>query len=271
MQKENLKKIEVTEEDFKHPVLFQMAYLNQKPHKKQQEVLLSPNKNKIVIAGRRSGKTQMIAGELVRGGVLKIYPRQIVIAPRFKQSLIVLNKILFVMQRAGVGNDIEKILRSPYPKIIFKSGAEIDFASADNPDSLRGEAYDRVFIDERAFIKEGAMLVIKPLIFDTGAPIWETTTPWGKGELRDRWERGMSGRDTDIGCFHYNYKDNPYLSEEGVKEIEKDIKEYGEDHVYVQTEIYGNFVEDVDSYFSQELIKESIDEYALVEKEAIYV
>lgn len=265
-----MKEIEVTEEDFKHPVLFQMAYLNQKPHKKQQEVLLSPKKHIIVVSGRRSGKTQLISGEIIRGGTLKLYMRQIVIAPIFKQVLIVFHKILFLMSRAKVNHDIKQVLRSPYPKIVFMSGAEVDFGSADNPDSLRGEAYDRIFIDERAFIKEGAMMIIKPLTFDTGAPIWETTTPWGKGELWDRWNRGLSGRDPDIGCFHYNYKDNPYLSPEGVKEIEKDIEEYGEDHVYVQTEIYGNFVEDVNVYFSQDLLSTAMDEYPIIGKELIY-
>ena len=41
--------VHLTPEDFTNPVGFQVAYLNQKPHKKQIEVLLSPNKNKIVV------------------------------------------------------------------------------------------------------------------------------------------------------------------------------------------------------------------------------
>jgi len=252
----------VTVEDFKDPVGFQYAYLNQKLHKKQIEVVRSPHKNKIIVCGRRSGKTQMISGEIIRGVVLSIYKKQIVIAPRFKQSMIVYNKILELMQQGGVYSDIESCPKNPYPKIIFRNGNSIDFGSADNPDSLRGEAYDRVFIDESAFIKKGAMDVIKPLTFDTGAPIWETTTPWGKGDIWERWRRGKKG-DPDYGCFHYNYKDNPYLSEEGIKEIEKDIEEWGEDSVYVQCEIFGNFVEDRDVYFKQELIESCVEEYGL--------
>ena len=202
--------LEVTESDFKDPVMFQVGYLNQIPHEKQVEVLKSPHKNKVIVCGRRSGKTQMIAGELIRGCVLGEFKKQIVIAPRFKQSIIVFNKILELMHQGGVFEDIESYPRSPYPKIIFKNKNFIDFGSADNPDSLRGEAYDRVFIDESAFIKKGAMDVIKPLTFDTGAPIWETTTPWGKGDIWNRWRRGQKG-DPDYGCFHYNYKDNPYI------------------------------------------------------------
>ncbi len=254
--------IELNINDFKDPVGFQISYLNQVPHKKQIEVLKSSNKNKIIVCGRRSGKTQMIAGEIIRGSVLGEFMKQIVIAPQYKQTLIVFNKIIELMYNGGVYGDIDKITRSPHPRITFKNGAYVDFGSADNPDSLRGEAYDRVFKDESAFIKEGAEDAIKPLTYDTGAPVWETTTPWGKGSVWERWMRGMKG-DEDYGCFHYNYKDNPYLAEEGVKEIEKDIEEWGEDSVFVQCEIYGNFVEDRDVYFKRELILSCIEDYEL--------
>jgi len=260
-----MKTTQVTEEDFYDPVYFQIAYLNQTPHAKQIEVLRSPQKNKIIVCGRRSGKTQMIAGEIIRGGTLRIYMKQSVVAPSYKQVLIIFNKIIELMSNAKVIDDIAKIIRSPYPKIVFKTGAYVDFGSADNPDSLRGEGYDRQFKDESAFIKEGSKNAIKPLMYDTGGPIWETTTPWGKGEVWELWERGMKG-DEDYGCFHYNYKDNPHLSSEGVKEIEKDIKEYGEDSVYVQCEIYGNFIEDRDRYFKIAEIENCIEEYNLPEE-----
>ena len=254
--------IELSVEDFYDPVGFQHSYLKQVPHKKQEEVLLSPNKNKIIVCGRRSGKTQMIAGEIIRGGVLKLYKKQMVVAPTYKQTLIVYYKIIELMQNAKVYDDIEKCILSPRPKIIFKNNSYVDFGSADNPDSLRGEAYDRLFKDESAFIKTGAKNAIKPLTYDTGAPIWDTTTPWGKGEVWELWQRGLKG-DEDYGCFHYNYKDNPYLHDEGIKEIEKDIADYGEDSLYVQAEVYGNFIEDQDVYFTQELVSSCVEDYEI--------
>ena len=257
-----MESVEIMEEDFIDPVGFQITYLKQQPHKRQQEVLLSPHKNKIIVCGRRSGKTQMIAGEIIRGGVLGIYMKQIVIAPIYKQTLIVFNKILELMTKGGVYDDIETITKHPYPRITFKNKSFVDFGSADNFDSLRGEAYDRIFKDESAFIKEGAEAAIKPLTYDTGAPVWETTTPWGKGTVWERWMRGTKG-DKDYGCFHYNYKDNPYLADEGIKEIEKDIKEWGEDSIYVQCEIYGEFVEDRDVFFTKEMIENCVEEYAM--------
>lgn len=254
--------IELTIEDFYDPVNFQVAYLNQTPHKKQIEVLRSKQKHKIIVCGRRSGKSQMIAGELIRGGVLSIFPAQMLIAPTYKQAIIVYDKIIELMYKAEVYEaDILKVTQNP-PKITFRNGSFIDFSSADNPNSIRGFAYDRVFKDESEFIKKGADNAIKPLTYDKGAPVWETTTPWGKGDVWEKWQRGIMG-DEDIGCFHYNYKDNPYLSPEGIKEIEKDIIEYGEDSLFVQCEIYGNFAEDRDAYFSRELIESCVEDYEI--------
>lgn len=248
---------EMYDNEIKDPVGFQHIFLNQIPHKKQVEVLLSSQKNKVIVCGRRSGKSQMIAGELIRAAVNGIYKKQIVIAPTYKQTLIVYDKIIELMMKAGKYEYVVKEIKHPYPRIEFMGGI-IDFGSADNPNSLRGEAYGRVFMDESAFIKEGAMDAIKPLTFDTGAPIWETTTPWGKGSVWERWKRGQKG-DKDYGCFHYNYLDNPYLADEGKTEIEKDIEEWGKDSVYVQCEILGNFVEDRDVYFKRELIDECVN------------
>ena len=73
---------EITLEDFEDPVMFQIGYLNQMPHDKQKDVLRSPNKNKIIVCGRRAGKTQMISGELIRGAIIGEYKKQIVIAPQ---------------------------------------------------------------------------------------------------------------------------------------------------------------------------------------------
>ena len=246
-----LGQIDLSVEDFENPVGFQIGYLNQIPHKKQEEVLLNPKKNKVIVCGRRAGKSQMIAAELIRGAVLNIYRKQIVIAPTYKQAIIVFKKMIELMQIAKVDDDIEKTLKSPHPQIIFKSGCIVDFGSADNPDSLRGEAYDRVFLDEGEFIKEEAMNAIRPLIYDTGAPLWITTTPWRRNFVWEFWKRGLAN-DEDWASFNYCYLDNPYITDEGKKEIEKDILEWGKDSLYVQAEIFGKYTSNTDCYFDMD-------------------
>ena len=249
--------IELTPEDFMDPVAFQYAYVNQTLHAKQIEVVRSPHKNKVIVCGRRAGKSQLIGGELIRGAIIpetittQKKSKQIIIAPTYKQTMIVYSKITELMRKAGVYDDIEKEVKSPHPQIVFKNGSTIDFGSADNPTSLRGEAYDRVFLDEGEFIKMEAMDAVRPLIYDTGAPMWITTTPWKRNFVYDFWKRGLAG-DEDWGSFNYCYLDNPYITDEGKKEIEKDILEWGRDSLFVQAEIFGNYVRNTDCYFDME-------------------
>ena len=103
------------------------------------------------------------------------------------------------------------------------------------------------------------MNAIRPLIYDTGAPMWITTTPWKSNFVYEFWERGVAG-DEDWGSFNYCYLDNPYITAEGKREIEKDILEWGKDSLFVQAEIFGNYVDDTDSYFRMELIDKCIDD-----------
>ena len=259
-------------EELSEPVYFQVAFLDQEPHDKQIEVLRGKTKHKVISCGRRSGKTQLIAGEIIRGALFNKFRRQIVITPTYKQSLIVYEKIYELYMRSRERNKIPEyikdFIKSPRPKIVFTNGCIIDFGSADNPHSLRGEAYGRIFLDEAAFLKEDAMIAIKPMGFDTGAPIWQTSTPWGKGQFKEKFDWGKKGVE-GYEAFHYNFKDNPYLSEEGVKDIYRDIEEYGEDHPYIQSEVYGNFVEDIDSYFKYDLILSVVEDYPLVK--GVYV
>jgi len=256
----SMKPFNITADDLREPVFFQVGYLGQKPHMKQMEVLRSKCKNKVVVCGRRAGKSQMVAGEMIRGGITGEFKSQILIAPTYKQAMIVMTKIVELMNTSDNGDDLAKVIKSPNPRIEFINGSYIDFGSADNPDSLRGENYDRVFLDEAAFIKEGAIDAIRPLIYDTGAPIWFTTTPMGKGIVWDFWERGMNDEDEEYGCFNYCYLDNPYITAEGKKEIEKDIAEWGEESAFVQAEIFGRFVEDRDCYFKRSVVMDCVDD-----------
>jgi len=250
--------------DIRNPYTFQCKVLNQIPHAKQKEMLLSPAKHKTARCGRRSGKSQMIGGELIRGSWFKLYPRQIVITPFYRQGIIVWEKIYELLYKANVPlMQMATFVKNPRPRITI-GDCLIDFGSADNPKSLRGDAYDRIFLDEADFLKTDSMHAIKPLGFDTGAPIWRTSTAWLNGDFDEKYERGMRGEE-GYASFTFNYKDNPYLHEDGVKDIELDIEEYGINHRYVQVEILGNKVEGVDSYFKRELIQKCMEDYDLID------
>ena len=102
--------VDLSKVDITHPINFSVLYLGQIPHEKQKEVLISPHKNKVVVCGRRAGKSQMVGAELIRGGITKEYMRQMLIAPTYKQAMIVMSKVQEVMHLSKNGNDILKVI-----------------------------------------------------------------------------------------------------------------------------------------------------------------
>lgn len=197
----------------------------------------------------------MIAGELLRGAYF-LYEKQILIAPTYKQSKIIFNEIIERLVEAKRSIDILKAAEHPYPQVMLKNKHYIDFASADNPDSLRGFDYGRLFIDEAGLITEKGWHAIRPLAFDTGAPTWKTGTPGGKNEFYYDYQRGLEHSE-HFASFHFSSFDNPFIDHEAVQ---REVDEYGESSVYVQTEIFGNFVEGLDLLFPAELVRACVDE-----------
>jgi hypothetical protein len=256
---------EITEQDFRDPVYFQKAVLNVMPYKKQREILRDPAKDKYICAGRRGGKTKMIAGEIIRGSFFNIFPRQTIFAPTYKQTDTIYNEIVKLITDANKLMLINKYVRSPRPEIHWYNGAVNYFYSTENPNTIRGDPTDRVFLDEANFILDKAMPAIRPMIFDTAAPIWATTTPWTKNWFHKKYMEGLKMENPlKLKSFHFTSLDNPYIDKATVEQ--EILDNGGMNSLYVRTEILGEYVEDVDMYFKDILISDAVDNYKYNER-----
>lgn len=234
------------------PVYFGVGVFDWRPHKKQVEVLRSNVKNKVIAAGRRGGKSDLIAVEWIRGALTKEFPKQACIAPISKQSKILFNKMTKYLLGSVVESDVGKIIETPYPRIVFKNGSFIDFASADKPDSLRGEAYDRVVLDEAGNVKDSAMAAIRPMLFDSGGPLWKIGTPRGQNHFFESFQEGlMEGKETK--AFTWTSLDNPHID---LNEVNKEIQKYGRSSIYIKSEVFAEFVDDIGRVFKWRDIQE---------------
>lgn len=130
-------------------------------HPKQDMVSLDPTRFKVVVAGRRWGKTRLAMGELINqaaGG-----PRRKVwyISPSYKMSKqIMWDELLEAIPRRW----IKKVHHTEmWVKLINKS--MIELKGADNPDSLRGVGLFYVVLDEFQDIKPDTWKkVIRPTL-----------------------------------------------------------------------------------------------------------
>ena len=171
--------------------------------------LLSANKRITQhIGGTRSGKTYAILQYLIVKALQE--PQNITIVRRTVPSLkrSVIKDFKEIMIGLGIwSNDSYNISDRVYT---FSNGALISFVNTDDAEKLRGVKSNILFIDEASEQHEGSYFQLS--IRTTGEIILAfnpTVSPY-------HWLRNMD----DVETFRTTYKDNPYLPDVMIKEIE---------------------------------------------------
>lgn len=163
----------------------------------QLKVLLNPNRRKVVVCGRRWGKTDcglqaVIQGHGPKRGVLKgaIDGGWMAwVVPVSKNA----RKVWWLLKRSfrdGIRNGT--IEKNETDKCIrFKEGGGgITVLTTDEPDNIRSEGYDGMVLDEVAFMDEGVWVkVLRPMLVDRQGWAMFITTPnghnWFKRDIFD--------------------------------------------------------------------------------------
>jgi hypothetical protein len=141
----------------------------------QGEVFLSTERFRVLVAGRRFGKTYLAMTELCRGAGGR--GRQAwYVAPTYKQAKRIAWKPLKEMTRqfwAGKPNETDL-------RIELRDGGTICLRGADNYDSLRGDGLDFLVLDEYASIaREAWTEVLRPALADRQGRALFIGTPRG--------------------------------------------------------------------------------------------
>lgn len=163
------------------------------PH--QVEVLRHPARSKVVVCGRRWGKT--------RGGQLACVeghgPRESGfrgaldgatiwwVAPSFGIASMIWRDLKLSLRHGWIEkNENER-------RIVLPGGGSITVKSADNPDSLRGEGLDGAVLDEAAFMKPEAWAAcIRPALSDKRG--WAPASREARRQLDRCTRRPRNGR-----------------------------------------------------------------------------
>lgn len=158
------------------------------PH--QLDVLRHPARKKVVVCGRRWGKTTAgllasVEGHGPRGGGLRGALEGGTVwwvAPSFPISSLIWRDL----KRALRDGWVEKSENER--RITLPGGGSVTVKSADNPDSLRGVGLDGVVMDEAAFMRAEAWAEgIRPALADQRGWALFLTTPCGMNWLYDVW------------------------------------------------------------------------------------
>lgn len=166
----------------------------------QREVSSSPARFRVVIAGRRWGKTHMACRELAR---FARYPDRRIwyIAPSYRMAKQIawdhLKARLYELNWVAKVNESDLSIR-------LVNGSQIALRGADNPDSLRGVFLDFCVFDEFAMIEEKAWTeVIRPALSDRQGSAMFISTPMGRNWAFDLYNKGIDETEHSWESFTY--------------------------------------------------------------------
>jgi len=159
----------------------------------QSDIFTCPARFRVVVAGRRFGKTFLSTAELLNRALSKPDQNVWYVAPTYKAAKeIAWDMLTSQIPREYVGKTNETSL-----SITLKNGSTIALKGAEKPDNLRGRSLDFVVLDEFADMRKEAWYeVIRPSLSDRqGSAALFIGTPKGRNHFYDLYGKGVDGDD----------------------------------------------------------------------------
>ena len=189
--------------------------------KPQLKVSSSKSRFRVLISGRRFGKTYLAVTEMMK---YACQPNRRIwyVAPTFKMAKeIVWSNLKDMLAQF---NWIENINESNMTITIKKTGSKISLKGCDAYDSLRGVGLDFLILDEFADIEEKAWTeVLRASVSDTEGDVLMCGSPKGYGNWSYRmYLKGQQG-DKEWDSFQFTTLDGGMVSKEEIEQAKQDI------------------------------------------------
>jgi hypothetical protein len=187
----------------------------------QTQVGASPARFRVVIAGRRWGKTFLSIRELARAA-REPNKRCFYVAPTYRQAKqIVWDQLKYRLMDL---NWCARVNESDLT-ITLKNNSKISLRGADNPDSLRGVGLDFIVMDEFAMIDSKAWHeVLRPTLSDRQGRAMFISTPMGQGNWAyDLYQKGVDSTEHQWESFHYTTLQGGNVPLEEIESARRDL------------------------------------------------
>lgn len=189
-------------------------------HKAQKEIASDTHRYRVVCAGRRFGKTVLMIDQMIgRAGVPD--SKIVYIAPTYQQA----RDIAWAQLRTLVSESGSKVNESRL-EIDFVNGSRIAFRGWESIETLRGQNFDMVVIDEIAMMRNFESHweeVIRPTLTDTKGEGIFISTPKGFNHFYNLYNK--EAKDDDYKSFHFTSYDNPFIPKEEIDKAKEEMTE----------------------------------------------
>ena len=196
-------------------------------HPNQSRVFLSQKKNRVLVAGRKFGKSTLALAELLQSAKENVH--NVFIAPTYKMAKNTLwnDHIVKFLPKELIKdkNETELKVRLTNDNLIMLFGA-------DDPDRLRGGNWDFAIMDEFQDFKPSSWeYVIEPNLLATRGRTLKMGTPKGKKNIL---YNEFSISDPNYESFHFTSYDNPLIDAGELERIKQRLLAAGKKDVWEQ-------------------------------------
>jgi len=157
----------------------------------RKKILKDQSRFKVIVAGRRWGKTVLSLMYLLKDPFQQ-GERRWFITPTYRQGKMIVFPVLRQMFQGFVGAKLNESEMS----VMFDNGAELAVKGADNEHNLRGVELTKCVMDEMAYIKPHVWEeIVYPMLATTQGSVLFIGTPNGYDVMYDLYSRGQSDQD----------------------------------------------------------------------------
>ncbi len=199
----------------------------------QQSVADSTARLKVLVAGRRFGKSHLSVNQMAK---FASKPNQKVwyVAPTYRMA----RDIIWESLKEKLRN-VRWLRKSNETQMTayLRNGSTISLKGADKPDSLRGVGLNFLVMDEAADIDSDAWFkVLRPTLSDTGGHALFVGSPKGRNWFYDLWVRGQNKED-GWASWQYTTLEGGNVPESEIEAAKRDL-----DSLSFRAEYLGDFV-----------------------------
>ena len=184
-------------------------------NKTRKEIIQDPSRFKVIVAGRRWGKTILSLMYLLKDPFHQ-GERRWFITPTYKQGKMIVFPILRQMFSGFAGAKLNETEMS----VIFDNGAELSVKGADNENNLRGVELTKCVMDEMAYIKPHVWEeIIYPMLATTQGSVLFIGTPNGYDIMYDLYSKGQN--EPDWKSWQFKTIDGGFVSVDEITRARK--------------------------------------------------
>ena len=210
------------------------------PHINQQRILDSEARFRVVMCGRRFGKSELSQIEIISNALLG--KSVAYITPTYQLARVFFERLIQAVPFESNKSELT---------IKFPNGGSVDFFTGERMDNLRGRKFHLVVVDEASFIpnlEDGWLNSIRPTLTDYKGRAIFLSTPKGKNFFYSLF---LKGGEPDWEAFRFTTYDNPYIDKGEIDDARTQLPE-----VVFEQEYMANPAENSSNPFGSSYIKQ---------------